>query len=73
MTDNNHVTLETGPRGQSVMVEPVRRSGLDQRVFFWEASGGLMWAHYSDWRVNGERARWYCHASKELPASMTAY
>lgn len=67
----DHVTLETGPRGQTVMVEPEQRPGLDRRVFFYEASGDLMWAHYADWRAHGEKARFYCHISKDLPATMT--
>lgn len=70
--NTTHVTIETGPRGQVVMVEPEPRKGLDRRVFRYTANGYLEWAHYSDWTANGERARFYGYTSKELPPSMTA-
>lgn len=66
-----HVTIETGPGGTTVMVEPERRNGLDRRVFRQEPDDTYVWAHYADWRKNGERARFYAYAPKELPTTMT--
>lgn len=64
------VTLETGPAGLMVMVEPEQRPGLDRRVFRRNPDGALSWAHYSDWSTHHERARFYGFHSKELPESM---
>lgn len=66
-----HVTIETGPGGTTVMVEPERRNGLDRRVFRQEPDDTYVWAHYADWRKNGESARFYAYAPKELPTTMT--
>ena len=38
------VTLEIGPNGSTVMVEPVLRKGLTRRVFRYMADGSLEWA-----------------------------
>ena len=65
------VTLEIGPNGSTVMVEPVLRKGLTRRVFRYTADGSLEWAAYDDWRSQHERARFFGFASRELPASMT--
>lgn len=66
------VTLEIGPNGSIVMVEPVLRKGLTRRVFRYMADGSLEWAAYDDWRSQHERARFFGFASRELPASMTS-
>ena len=66
------VTLEIGPNGSTVMVEPVLRKGLTRRVFRYMADGSLEWAAYDDWRSQHERARFFGFASRELPASMTS-
>lgn len=66
------VTLEIGPYGSTVMVEPVLRKGLTRRVFRYMADGSLEWAAYDDWRSQHERARFFGFASRELPASMTS-
>ena len=63
------VTLEIGPNGSTVMVEPVLRKGLTRRVFRYMADGSLEWAAYDDWRSQHERARFFGFASRELPAS----
>lgn len=66
------VTIEIGSLGSVVMVEPELRKGLTRRVFRRMADGrNLEWATYDDWRENGERARFFGYASRELPASMT--
>ncbi len=66
------VTLEIGPNGSTVMVEPALREGLTRRVFRYMADGSLEWATYDDWRSQRERARFFGFASRELPASMTS-
>lgn len=66
-----HVTIETGPGGMTVMVEPEQRKGLDRRVFRQNPDNTYVWAHYADWHQNGERARFYAYALKELPMTMT--
>lgn len=66
----DHVTLETGSRGSLVMIEP-DQPGLTRRAFRRMPNGALEWATYADWQANGERARFYGFASRELPASMT--
>lgn len=66
------VTVEIGPAGRMVMVEPEQRPGLDRRVFYRTALDTLEWAHFSDWREHGERARWYGFASRELPETMVS-
>jgi len=66
------VTLEIGPNGSTVMVEPVLLKGLTRRVFRYMADGSLEWAAYDDWRSQHERARFFGFASRELPASMTS-
>lgn len=66
------VTLETGPAGSTVMVEPELRKGLTRRVFRYTETGHLEWAAYDDWRSSYERARFFGFASRELPQSMTA-
>lgn len=68
----DHVTLETGPSGRLVMVEPELQPGLVRRVFYSTPDGALEWAALDDWRANGERARFYGFASRELPASMVS-
>lgn len=65
------VKTEIGPRGRLVLVEPQQKPGLDRRVF-WQNGLAWEWAHYADWKANGERARFYGWASKELPETMTA-
>lgn len=66
------VTLETGPKGSTVMVEPVLRKGLTRRVFRYMADGSLEWAAYDDWQAHYERARFFGFSSRDLPASMTS-
>lgn len=66
------VTLEIGPNGSTVMVEPELRHGLTRRVFRRMLDGSLEWAAYEDWRMHHERARFYGFASRELPDSMTS-
>jgi hypothetical protein len=61
------VTLEIGPNGSTVMVEPVLRKGLTRRVFRYMADGSLEWAAYDDWRSQHERARFFGFASREQP------
>lgn len=65
-----HITIETDSRGVIVIIEPEQRKGLDRRVFR-QVGNGYEWAHLSDWRQHGSRARFYGWQSKELPASMT--
>lgn len=66
----DHVTLETDASGRIVMVEPELRKGLTRRVFRYLSDGSLEWAAYADWQRDGERARFFGFASRELPASM---
>ena len=65
------VTTEIGSRGTLVLIEPETQPGLDRRVFR-QVGVGYEWAHLSDWRENGERARFYGYAPRELPDSMRA-
>lgn len=67
------VTVEIGPKGFVVMVEPEQKPGLDRRVFRFDHNDALSWAHYSDWKANHERARFYGFHSKELPETMTVH
>lgn len=67
----DHVTVEIGANGRLVMVEPELQPGLVRRVFWRTPADTLEWAALDDWRANGERARFYGFASRELPASMT--
>lgn len=66
------VTIEIGPKGSTVMVEPALRKGLTRRVFRYMADGSLEWAAYEDWKMHNERARFFGFASRDLPASMTS-
>ena len=67
----DYVTIEVGANGRVVMVEPPQRAGITRRVFSRVLDGSLEWAAFADWRENGQRARFYGFASRELPSSMT--
>ena len=66
------IKIETGSNGRIVLVEPELQKGLTRRVFSYLADGSLEWAALSDWRENGERARFFGFASRDLPASMVS-
>ena len=65
----NVVRLEIGRHGQCVTIEPTLSKGPDRRVFR-QIGDQYEWCHFSDWRQNNIRARWYGWASRELPDSM---
>lgn len=65
-----HVTIETGSSGLVVLVEPKCRKGSNRRVFR-QVGMHYEWAHFDDWRSNGERAHFHKWNANELPKSMT--
>lgn len=52
-----------------IWLEP-ETPGLDRRVFRYEhgrIGSYIETAYYADWLKNGERARWYGYANREMP------